>query len=157
MTVVVLTTSLGSFPVVFLLFPLDIFHSVFVQCCLFCLKCCRAPLSLLSETIWCSFPRPSSTQLVYFLVWLSFRYFAELGSIHVVAFSARAYLELRSISLLPLSFLCPLFTQFLFGLVLLCSDCSRASFTGLRVTFFLNTFLLGPLAPSSFLKGLSSE
>ena len=154
MTVVVLTTSLGSFPVVFLLFPLDIFHSVFVQCCWFCLKCCRAPLSLLSETIWCSFPRPSSTQLVYFLVWLSFRYFAELGSIHFVAFSARAYLELRSISLLPLSFLCPLFTQFFSGFVLLSSGLGLPS---LVWVWLFHTVLLSQLPPSTFFKGLSSE
>ena len=47
------TTFIGLLRVrVFLFFPLSIFHSVLVQFCLFC--------------FWCSFPRPSSTQLFYF-------------------------------------------------------------------------------------------
>ena len=51
---------------VFLFFPLAIF-SLSACTMLFRLGCCRAPFSLLIATFWRSFPRPSSTQLFYFV------------------------------------------------------------------------------------------
>ena len=41
-------------------------HSILVQCCLFCFRCCKAYFSLLLATVWRSVPRLSSTKFFSF-------------------------------------------------------------------------------------------
>ena len=147
-----LTTFIGSFPLECffssLFYSVAIFLSVLVQCFfLFCLGCCRAPFCLWVQpfdALFLGHLPPNSFIFSAVVFWV----FAELGFIDFLAFSSRASLELRSVSFLPVSFQCPVFTQFLFCFVLLCSGCSTAFFSGLSVTF--SHFSPGPTSTQLF-------
>ena len=81
---------------------------------LLCLGCCRAPFSLLSATISCSFSRPSFTQPFYLVVVFWVVCWARMHSLNF--FSSRLFsAQIHFISSL---FLWPFFTQFLFDVVL---------------------------------------